>query len=781
MAYRKIIVALIFIAPLFIAMANVNLFATPEIFPLPWEAEYLDQSFMLTEGTPVILPENPSEHDVFLARQLVAEVSDRYGLALRVVRTDRIPTGTPAILIGTIANPHIQFWLRGRGDQITAANPGPEGYMLQVTPNGVIVAGCDEPGTFYGFQSLRQLIGEEGKAVYIRGARVKDRPRMPFRGIRLYVPGRENIPYFKRFIRDFMALYKYNTLIMEMNAVMRFDRHPELNVGAGEFAEYLTYTRQSGLKGPMGEHMNSTHHDAGDGGILEKEEVADIVAYARRYHIDVIPEIPSLTHSYYLLNKHRELAEDPQFEWADTYCPLLDGSYELLFDVLDEYIEVMQPRRIHIGHDEWWMPMDVCDRCRGKDHADLFVQDVLKIYHHLAARGVKTAMWGDHLMESVRGKRIREQKRNDGSTYRVPHAVSPEMVKAFIPKDILILNWSWWKVEGAEQEISDLGFQQIYGNLIPAITDWDTRIHGVNAIGGAVSSWEAATELNFGKDLMFFFLSCENLLWSPHTLTREKQTEWVLKLMPDVRRRLSGRKMPSDLGDPIMPINLTGAYNLSLDDPQLSVPFDKTITGEVRVGKKVFTLPNQSGKNAVVVGMESQENNPLPPANEGIAVGEDVSSLIFLHAAARPASNEKAYFFLHNFQETADLLGWYEIVYEDGFIETVPVRYGVNIMTWDIRHGKEMPGYTGRQVHPQNQYAYEADAVKIAADADGSPVWFFAWEWKNPRFGKKIREIKLKGTQQFRGVRGKSMEPVDNNAIILLAVSAVQVRSVSGK
>lgn len=102
-------------------------------------------------------------------------------------------------------------------------------------------------------------------------------------------------------------------------------------------------------------------------------------------------------------------------------------------------------------------------------------------------------------------------------------------------------------------------------------------------------------------------------------------------------------------------------------------------------------------------------------------------------------------------------------------------------MTWDIRHGKEMPGYTGRQVHPQNQYAYEADAVKIAADADGSPVWFFAWEWKNPRFGKKIREIKLKGTQQFRGVRGKSMEPVDNNAIILLAVSAVQVRSVSGK
>ena len=87
---------------------------------------------------------------------------------------------------------------------------------------------------------------------------------------------------------------------------------------------------------------------------------------ANQNFIEVIPEIPSLTHVYYLLTRHPELSEYPGDNWPDTYCPSNPASYELMFDVYDEYIEVMQPEMIHIGHDEWRMPLDVCPHCRGE-------------------------------------------------------------------------------------------------------------------------------------------------------------------------------------------------------------------------------------------------------------------------------------------------------------------------------------------------------------------------------------------------------------------------------
>ena len=62
--------------------------------------------------------------------------------------------------------------------------------------------------------------------------------------IRLYLPGHENIAFFRRFLRDFMALYKFNKVIMEVNASMRLDRHPELNAGWIDFARDLYYTQR---------------------------------------------------------------------------------------------------------------------------------------------------------------------------------------------------------------------------------------------------------------------------------------------------------------------------------------------------------------------------------------------------------------------------------------------------------------------------------------------------------------------------------------------------------
>ena len=39
--------------------------------------------------------------------------------------------------------------------------------------------------------------------------------------------------------------------------------------------------------------------------------------------------------------------------WPDSYCPSNPESYKILFDIMDEYIDALQPKRVHIGHDEW--------------------------------------------------------------------------------------------------------------------------------------------------------------------------------------------------------------------------------------------------------------------------------------------------------------------------------------------------------------------------------------------------------------------------------------------
>jgi hypothetical protein len=125
-----------------------------------------------------------------------------------------------------------------------------------------------------------------------------------------------------------------------------------------------------------------------------------------------------------------------------------------------------------------------------------------------------------------------------------------------------------------------------------------------------------------------------------------------------------------------------------------------------------------------------------PPVNN-VQINSDPNSIIFTHACVNEAANRKAYSIIHNFNETSDLLGWYEIVYEDGFIETVSLRYGINILDREWRQRIELKSAPKAKAS-QNQYAYQARAVE---KADGT---FFSYEWLNPRPGVMIKEINLK-------------------------------------
>jgi hypothetical protein len=191
-------------------------------------------------------------------------------------------------------------------------------------------------------------------------------------------------------------------------------------------------------------------------------------------------------------------------------------------------------------------------------------------------------------------------------------------------------------------------------------------------------------------------------------------------------------------------------------------------SGTVQLNRIPFELTGVDGKRAIVIGTEGQEPTGLSHVVTGISVAEAPTGLIFLHASARRARNRDSYRLIWDQPDTADLLGWYEVVYEDGFVATIPIRYGVNILecNWDKRDSAR-------------SYCYSADVVAVGSDGNNH-LTFFAFEWMNPRLGKVIQEIRLKGSSGFRGGSDdfdNSMGPViASNAVILAALSIVKKR-----
>jgi hypothetical protein len=734
----------------------------PLVFPIPTVMHLKGGKCIIDSATVIVEPETRVPGEQLLSGILTADLVDRHALAVRTVRKSSIGPDENVILAGTLDNPLVAQYCRSHGLTDAVRVLGDEGYHLVASEHHVVIAAKTIPGALYGVESFRQMLRQEAGKIVLPQCTITDKPRFPFRGVKLYLPGRGNIPFFKRFIRDFVALYKFNTIILELNANMRLDRHPELNVGAIEFAKALNYSRLSEPNGINNKSKNSTHHDNADGEILEKEEVADLVRTMREFHVDVIPELPSLTHSYYLLAGHRDLAENKNEVYPDSYCPLNPDVYKLYFDVLDEYIDVIHPRMVHVGHDEWRMEKDECERCKGKNYGELFAHDLTKIHDYLASKGIQTAMWGDHLIESVRGKDPRTAKSSTGYVYKVPGALRPDQVEKLIPKDILVFNWFWDDRydKTIDAQLSRWGFKQVYGNMRADFTDYATRSTTPGILGGAPSSWAATTEKNFGKDQLLNFLGCANMLWSQHLPAFDSLVFIVQALAHDVHRDFTGMNLPSDDGYPVEPLEISSSFNASLQGAAEGLDPDRIMSGDLHAGDLVFRLGGATrGEKRAVLVVDGRE----PAAAQPMPVGQDVSSLIFLHACTKNAANRKVYYNIYNFDETADLLGWYEVTYQDGFVETIPLRYGVNIMDWGwrqriIKNEKEKIHYN------QDKYLYAADPVRVSIGRE-DPVTFFAFEWKNPRFGVSIRDIRL------RQVSGKD---VDGNGVMLLAVSVVR-------
>ncbi|MCF0183260.1 MAG: beta-N-acetylhexosaminidase [Bacteroidaceae bacterium] len=245
----------------------------------------------------------------------------------------------------------------------------PDGYNLLVTSQGVTICGNSPAGNFYGCQTLRKALpvkdaGQEGAKyrVDIPATQITDEPAFAYRGAHLDC-SRHFFPaeFVKRYI-DILALHNINNFHWHLTD----DQGWRIEIKSlPELAEKGSVRKKTVIRKQWGTYDNKPHT-----GYYTQEQAKDIVAYAAKRHINVIPEIDMPGHMVAALHVYPELGctGGPYEVWptwgvaTDVLCAGNPGTMDLIRNVLKEIVEVFPSHYIHIGGDE--CPRDRWRECK---------------------------------------------------------------------------------------------------------------------------------------------------------------------------------------------------------------------------------------------------------------------------------------------------------------------------------------------------------------------------------------------------------------------------------
>ncbi|MFL5810550.1 MAG: family 20 glycosylhydrolase, partial [Flavisolibacter sp.] len=264
--------------------------------------------------------------------------------------------------------------------------PDKDAYTLNVSTNGIVIDGDTYNGTFYGMQTLIQLLPVDVssvKSLSIPFVSIEDYPRFAYRGLHLDVDRHFfPIPFVKKYI-DYIALHKMNYF------------HWHLTDDQGwriEIKKYPRLTTVGGFRNGtlIGRYPGTGNDNEPYGGFYTQEEIKEIVQYAADRHITVIPEIEMPGHASAAIAAYpylscfpdeptkiptaasqasvqqqadgrKKLVQETWGVFEDVFCAGNDSTFLFLQDVLDEVINLFPSTYIHVGGDE--SPKENWKRC----------------------------------------------------------------------------------------------------------------------------------------------------------------------------------------------------------------------------------------------------------------------------------------------------------------------------------------------------------------------------------------------------------------------------------
>lgn len=318
-----------------------------EIIPKPLDVNCKgDASFLLKDGVSVIYPENNQKMQDN-AEFLVDYVEKQTGVKLTS------HAGMPvdgAICLTLDLN-----------------DDNAEAYKLIVNDKRVCISGASEAGVFYGIQTLRKSLPvAQDINVNLSAVEIYDKPRFAYRGAMLDVARHfYTVDEVKTFI-DMLALHNINRfhwhLTDDQGWRIEIKKYPKLMSVASERKETVVGRWYSGI-----------YDGKPYGGYYTQDELRDVIDYAAKRHITIIPEVDLPGHMQAALTAYPELGctggpYEVRTIWGvsqDVLCVGNDFTLQFVKDVLSEVADIFPSEYIHIGGDECpKVRWEKCPKCQ---------------------------------------------------------------------------------------------------------------------------------------------------------------------------------------------------------------------------------------------------------------------------------------------------------------------------------------------------------------------------------------------------------------------------------
>ena len=409
--------------------------------------------------------------------------------------------------------------------------PLADGYTLVANPAGVSITGDTYPGTFYGIQSLIQLLPViKSASLIIPAVTIKDAPRFNYRGMMLDVSRHFfPVPVVKKFI-DYIALHKMNYFHWHLTD----DQGWRIEIKKYPLLTTIGSTRKSTIIGHYpGTGEDNTEH----GGFYTQDEIKEVVQYAADRFITVVPEIEMPGHAEAALTAYPWLGcpgtgpykvEGTWGVFDNVFCAGKDSTFQFLQDVLDEVLPLFPGKYIHVGGDECpktnWKKCPLCQsriKAEGlKDEHQLQSYFIQRMEKYINTKGKKMIGW-DEILEGglAPNATVMSWRGEEGGI---------EAAKQ--NHDVIMTPGGWVYFDHAQNEKEDsltiggyLPLQKVYG--YEPIPKQLSAAQAKHILGGQANLWtEYITNLSKIEYMIFPRMSAlSEVLWSP-----KNKRDWKL-------------------------------------------------------------------------------------------------------------------------------------------------------------------------------------------------------------------------------------------------------------
>lgn len=331
-----------------ILMADAHAEHSP-LLPQPQQVHYGNGSLSL-KNIHVQFATSAADEDRFAGQQLSERLSSFSGTRMEVGRG----TGKIIVLNRTGNGAALPM------DKETTGPESRESYTISITPNRAEIRAPSSAGLFYGVQTLLQMVEGRGEQAILPQAEVRDWPSLAYRGMMMDFSEGElvRVSEVERQL-DLLARFKANQYFFYTEASIEFEGYDIVN--------------------PNGRYS--------------RDEVRQVVEYARQRHIDVVPCMELYGHMHNLFRFEK---------YADLGLPRYGGEFDprnpRMYPVLDNWIEqttkLFPSPWFHVGFDEPWSLGKIGIE-PGKDPFKTFIEVLGHVSEQAQGRGKRVLFWAD--------------------------------------------------------------------------------------------------------------------------------------------------------------------------------------------------------------------------------------------------------------------------------------------------------------------------------------------------------------------------------------------------